>query len=180
MCRSSQQASPELNSTLFNYYLYLRVSLKQAALRPYRPRYLHLWQKKTFWAYTHLSLGDIESMTHEDMDTLPPEPLEGTSDELVCDCVCEVGLCLCLSLACLTFTSVHTHASLNSVFSFVERKIMYTHRLSFVSAFNLNKPEFTTCISQDGAVLIGCFPFPSFLFPLLISFAFIFYITALA
>ena len=32
-----------------------RISAIQAALRPYKPQYLHMWQKKTFWEETKVT-----------------------------------------------------------------------------------------------------------------------------
>ena len=38
----------------------------------------HLWQKKTFWETGGrcVCLDDIESMSHEDVETVPPVPSE--------------------------------------------------------------------------------------------------------
>lgn len=42
-----------------------RIAAIQAALRPYRPTFMHMWQLKTFWQYERVSLDDIESMECE-------------------------------------------------------------------------------------------------------------------
>jgi cytidine deaminase len=43
----------------------------QAALRPYRPHYLHHWQLKSFWHDAKIVDDDIESHDFEEMETVP-------------------------------------------------------------------------------------------------------------
>jgi cytidine deaminase len=48
-----------------------RIHAIQAALRPYRPNYLHFWQLKSFWHDTKIVDDDIEMHSFEEMETVP-------------------------------------------------------------------------------------------------------------
>ena len=48
-----------------------RINAINAALRIYRPSYLHFWQLKTFWHNTIISEDDIEAHSFEEIDTVP-------------------------------------------------------------------------------------------------------------
>ena len=43
----------------------------QTSLRPYRPRYYHFWQLKTFWHDTKIVEDDLEVHSFESMETVP-------------------------------------------------------------------------------------------------------------
>ncbi|CAK8990828.1 Uncharacterized WD repeat-containing protein all2124, partial [Durusdinium trenchii] len=51
-----------------------RLAALNAALRTYRPNYLHMWQLKTFWHEHKLFRGDLFFQTFETMETKPPVP----------------------------------------------------------------------------------------------------------
>ena len=48
-----------------------RINAINAALRIYRPSYLHFWQLKTFWHNTIISEDDIEEHSFEEINTVP-------------------------------------------------------------------------------------------------------------
>ncbi len=52
-----------------------RISAINAALRPYRPSFMHMWELKTFWHHAKMCLEDVELHSFEDIDTAPPVPL---------------------------------------------------------------------------------------------------------
>ncbi|KAM3574424.1 hypothetical protein VYU27_003623 [Nannochloropsis oceanica] len=52
-----------------------RISAINAALRPYRPSFVHMWELKTFWHHAKMCLEDVEVLAFEDIDTAPPVPL---------------------------------------------------------------------------------------------------------
>ena len=48
-----------------------RLSALNAALRLYRPSYLHMWQLKTFWHASRLSLADVDFHAFEHIEASP-------------------------------------------------------------------------------------------------------------
>ena len=48
-----------------------RINAINAALRIYRPSYLHFWQLKTFWHQGIISEDDIEYHSFEEVSTIP-------------------------------------------------------------------------------------------------------------
>jgi len=48
-----------------------RISALNAAMRSYRPDYLHVWRTKTFWDTTMLSEEDVESHTFKKLEMRP-------------------------------------------------------------------------------------------------------------
>ncbi|CAM9747199.1 unnamed protein product [Discosporangium mesarthrocarpum] len=57
-----------------------RISSINAALRPYRPSYIHIWELKTFWKEARICEDDVEVHTFEDIDMLPPVPPSEVDD----------------------------------------------------------------------------------------------------
>ncbi|CAM9307589.1 unnamed protein product, partial [Phaeothamnion confervicola] len=51
-----------------------RISSINAALRHYRPSFMHMWELKTFWHEAKVCEDDIEMHTFEDIGTIPPVP----------------------------------------------------------------------------------------------------------
>ena len=58
-----------------------RINAINAALRIYRPSYLHFWHLKTFWHNTIISEDDIEAHTFEEIDTVPATLSSNVSTE---------------------------------------------------------------------------------------------------
>lgn len=54
----------------------------QTALRPYRPRYFHFWQLKTFWHDTKIVQDDLEVHSFEDMETVPAMDVNLAQDDV--------------------------------------------------------------------------------------------------
>ena len=50
-----------------------RISALHAAMRSYRPDYLHVWRTKTFWDTELLSEEDVESHTFKKLEMRPPQ-----------------------------------------------------------------------------------------------------------
>ena len=57
-----------------------RIHAIQAALRPYRPSYLHFWQLKSFWHDTKIVDDDIEMHSFEEMETVPAFEASNVAD----------------------------------------------------------------------------------------------------
>ncbi|EQC28137.1 hypothetical protein SDRG_14095 [Saprolegnia diclina VS20] len=60
-----------------------RLSALNAALRVYTPSYLHLWQLKTFWHESKLSLDDVDFHPFEDIEATPQIALSEVKEPLV-------------------------------------------------------------------------------------------------
>ncbi|OQR94652.1 hypothetical protein ACHHYP_01016 [Achlya hypogyna] len=60
-----------------------RLSALNAALRVYTPSYLHLWQLKTFWHESKLSLDDVDFHPFEDIEATPAISLADVKEPLV-------------------------------------------------------------------------------------------------
>jgi cytidine deaminase len=58
-----------------------RIHAIQAALRPYRPSYLHFWQLKSFWHDTKIVDDDIEMHSFEEMETVPAFEASNVADK---------------------------------------------------------------------------------------------------
>ena len=54
----------------------------QTSLRPYRPRYFHFWQLKTFWHDTKIVQDDLEVHSFEDMETVPAMDVKLAQDDV--------------------------------------------------------------------------------------------------
>ena len=54
----------------------------QTVLRPYRPRYFHFWQLKTFWHDTKIVQDDLEVHSFEDMETVPAMDVNLAQDDV--------------------------------------------------------------------------------------------------
>jgi cytidine deaminase len=57
-----------------------RIHAIQAALRPYRPNYMHFWQLKSFWHDTKIVDDDIEMHSFEEMETVPAFEASNVAD----------------------------------------------------------------------------------------------------
>ena len=57
-----------------------RISAINAALKPYRPSYMHFWQLKTFWNETKICGDDIDCHSFEEISTEPAVPIDQTEN----------------------------------------------------------------------------------------------------
>ena len=48
-----------------------RISAIHAALRPYKPTFMHIWQLQTFWHERKMCRDDVEVLSFADVDTTP-------------------------------------------------------------------------------------------------------------
>lgn len=55
-----------------------RISAISAALKPYRPDYMHFWQLKTFWNETKVCDDDMECLSFEEISTEPAQTIDQT------------------------------------------------------------------------------------------------------
>ncbi|OQR99332.1 hypothetical protein THRCLA_06551 [Thraustotheca clavata] len=67
-----------------------RLSALNAALRVYTPSYLHLWQLKTFWHESKLSLGDVDFHPFEDIEATPAIALSDIKEPFLLRLVSEM------------------------------------------------------------------------------------------
>jgi cytidine deaminase len=85
-----QEESPFLVDWKRSFYVTLsfadgshaRTHAIQTSLRPYRPRYYHLWQLKTFWHDTKIVEDDLEVHSFESMETVPAVDVKFVSAEV--------------------------------------------------------------------------------------------------
>ena len=57
-----------------------RISAINAALKPYRPNYMHFWQLKTFWSEAKICDDDIECHSYEEISIDPAVPIDQTEN----------------------------------------------------------------------------------------------------
>jgi len=57
-----------------------RISAINAALKPYRPNFMHFWQLKTFWNEAKICDDDIESHSYEEISVDPAVPIDQTEN----------------------------------------------------------------------------------------------------
>ncbi|CAK4732112.1 hypothetical protein LEN26_001427 [Aphanomyces euteiches] len=67
-----------------------RLSALNAALRVYQPSYLHVWQLKTFWHESKLSLDDVDFHPFENVEATPATSIDELKDPLVAQLVDQV------------------------------------------------------------------------------------------
>ncbi|KAF0690588.1 Aste57867_18035 [Aphanomyces stellatus] len=67
-----------------------RLSALNAALRVYQPSYLHVWQLKTYWHESKLSLDDVDFHPFEDVEATPAIAIDDLKNPLVVELVEQV------------------------------------------------------------------------------------------
>jgi len=59
-----------------------RLGAITAALRPYRPMTMHMWQLKTFWHERRILASDVKFHSFDRVDTTPQMPVLELSDDV--------------------------------------------------------------------------------------------------